>query len=358
MASKEKVNLAQLRVGILAIVALSCITLLIFLLTGNTKFFMKEVHLHTFIDDAAALGVGAPVRLNGIGAGKVTKVVLSGSSDPNKVIRVDFDVDQPLLREIPKDSQVAIAADNLLGSTKFLNIKKGRSAEPVQPDGTLQALDTREFDEVVQQGYQVLGSLQGILQQVQGIVGQIEVGKGTIGKLLVDETLYNSAQRTVDQLQLLASTLNSTKGSVGKLVHDPELYNQIRTTLDRFDSLAQGLQNGQGSAGKLLQDPTLYNDLHNSVNQANALLADLNAGKGTAGKLLKDDQLARQMSDTLTKIDTTIDKINSGQGTVGQLVVNPQLYDSLNGTTRELHELLKDFRANPRKFLRIKLSLF
>jgi phospholipid/cholesterol/gamma-HCH transport system substrate-binding protein len=40
------------------------------------------------------------------------------------------------------------------------------------------------------------------------------------------------------------------------------------------------------------------------------------------------------------------------------LMVNPELYDSLNGTTRELNGLLKDFRANPKKFLRIKLAVF
>jgi phospholipid/cholesterol/gamma-HCH transport system substrate-binding protein len=38
--------------------------------------------------------------------------------------------------------------------------------------------------------------------------------------------------------------------------------------------------------------------------------------------------------------------------------VNPQLYESANGTTRELHDLLRDFRANPKKFLTIKLKLF
>jgi phospholipid/cholesterol/gamma-HCH transport system substrate-binding protein len=358
MASKDKVNLAQLRVGILALVALFFVVLLIFLLTGNIKFFVKEVPLHTYIDDAASLVAGAPVRVNGIGAGSVKSVALSGSNDPNRVIRVDFEVDESMLKQIPKDSQVTIAADNLLGSTKFLNIKKGKSSETIQPNGTLQALDTREFDEVVQQGYQVLGSLQGILQQVQDIVGQVEVGKGTIGKLLVDDSLYRSLQGTVDQLQLLASTLNSTKGTIGKVVHDPELYNQVQTTLGRFDSLMAGLQNGEGSAGKFLKDEALYSDIHKSVTQVNTLLTGLNAGEGTAGKLLKDDKLARQMSDTLTKVNTTIDKINSGQGTIGQLMVNPQLYDSLNGTTRELHGLLKDFRANPRKFLRIKLSLF
>jgi phospholipid/cholesterol/gamma-HCH transport system substrate-binding protein len=53
-----------------------------------------------------------------------------------------------------------------------------------------------------------------------------------------------------------------------------------------------------------------------------------------------------------------IDKINSGQGTVGQLLVNPQLYDTLNGATGEMQQLIKDIRANPKKFLRFILALF
>jgi phospholipid/cholesterol/gamma-HCH transport system substrate-binding protein len=358
MASKERVNWAQLKVGILALVALFLIVLLIFLLTGNVKFFEKDVALHTFIDDAAALSSGAPVRINGIGAGKVTDVALSGSKDPGKVIRVDFQVDENMLKEIPIDSQVSIASDNLLGNSKFLNIKKGKSSRTVEPNGYLQALDTRQFDEVVQQGYAVLGSLQGILTQVQDIVGQVENGNGTIGKLLVDDTLYKSLQATVDQLQLLVATLNSDKGTIGRLIQDPELYSDVKTTVGRVDSLMAGLQNGEGTAGKLLKDPQVYNDLHSSIAQLNTILGDLNAGKGTAGKLLKDDRMANQVSQTLTKVNTTLDKINSGQGTIGQLMVNPQLYDSINGTTRELHELLKDFRANPKKFLRIKLAVF
>ena len=44
--------------------------------------------------------------------------------------------------------------------------------------------------------------------------------------------------------------------------------------------------------------------------------------------------------------------------TAPQLVVNPQLYDSLNGATREFQSLAKDMRANPKKFLTIRLQLF
>ena len=58
----------------------------------------------------------------------------------------------------------------------------------------------------------------------------------------------------------------------------------------------------------------------------------------------------------MANLNGSIDKLNSGQGTLGQLLVNPQLYESLNGATRETQALVKDIRANPKKFLRIKLA--
>jgi phospholipid/cholesterol/gamma-HCH transport system substrate-binding protein len=118
------------------------------------------------------------------------------------------------------------------------------------------------------------------------------------------------------------------------------------------------MQNGQGTAGKLLKDPALFNEATQVLNEMKGLVADLNAGKGTAGKLLKDDQLNQHLNELISRLNTTVDKIDSGQGTLGQLVVNPQLYQELDSTTREFQSLAKDIRANPKKFLRIKLGLF
>jgi phospholipid/cholesterol/gamma-HCH transport system substrate-binding protein len=358
MPSKEKVSLAQLKVGILGMVALACVTLLIFLLTGNTQFFAKQVELHVYTFDAAGLTSGAPVRINGIQAGTVKSVELSGETNPARSIKVDLAVQHDMLKQIPVDSIASIASDNLLGSSKFLQITKGTKPETVQPDATLKSATTQQFDQLVQQGFGVLDSLQAILGKVTDIVNSVEVGKGTIGKLLVDETLYNSLQATVSQVQLLATTLNSKNGTIGRLVNDNELYDEAQTVLTRLDSITQQLQQGQGTAGMLLKDPKLYNDLDKSIDELNTMLDNLNAGKGTAGELLHDDKIARQLSGTLDKVNVTLDKVNSGEGTLGQLLVNPQLYDAATGTTRELHEFLKDFRANPKKFLSIKLHIF
>jgi len=358
MPSKESVSIAQLKVGILGIVALTCVALLIFLLTGNMGWFRTEIPLHVFTSDAAGLTPGSPVRINGIQAGKVTKVELSGETNPQRVIRVDFDIDQDMLKQIPADSIADISSDNLLGSSKFLSINKGTSAAIIRPNATMRAADTRQFDALIQQGYGVLDSLQAILGKAENIVGAVEDGKGTIGKLLVDESLYNSLQATVNQVQLLSTNLNSKTGTIGHLINDDALYNQVQDVITKVDAIAKNLQAGQGSAGMLLKDPALYNNVNQSVTQLNSMLADLNAGKGTAGQLLKNDKIANQVSTALTSVNVSIDKLNAGQGTLGQLMVNPALYDSANGTTRELNELLKDFRANPKKFLSIKLHIF
>ncbi|MCU0226726.1 MAG: hypothetical protein MUF01_03735, partial [Bryobacterales bacterium] len=81
-------------------------------------------------------------------------------------------------------------------------------------------------------------------------------------------------------------------------------------------------------------------------------------GKGTAGKLLKDEEIANEIAATLKKLNTTLDGVNDGRGTLGQLVVNPQLYESLNGFSTEMRDFMKDVRANPKKFLRVKLAIF
>jgi phospholipid/cholesterol/gamma-HCH transport system substrate-binding protein len=357
MPAKEKVSFAQLKVGILSIVALACVVLIVFLLTGNASWFKKQVELHMYTSDAAGLTPGAPVRINGIQAGTVRRVALSGETNPQRVIRVDFVVDQEMQKQIPADSIASVSSDNLLGSTKVSQINKGTRPDIIQTGATVKSADTRQFDALIQQGYNVLDSLQLILGKVQDIVAAVEVGKGTIGKLLVDETLYNNLQATVSQVQLLATTLNSKKG-IGRIINDEALYDQIQNILGRFDQMTADLQAGKGTAGMLLKDPKVYNDLDSSLDQINTMLTKINNGQGSVGKLLNDPKIANQLSEAMTKLNVTLDKVNSGQGTIGQLMVNPQLYESANGTTRELHDLLRDFRANPKKFLTIKLKLF
>lgn len=357
MAIQSRVTWARLKVGILAIFAMSILAILIFLITGQTSIFQPQVMIYTYMADAAALTTGAPVNLDGIPIGKVKAIRLSGSKDPMRLVRIDMQLPRRTLKDIPNDSLASITSANVLG-TKYINIKSGKSSSTVMPDQEIPSVSTGEIQDLVQQGFGVLNSLQDTVQRVDKIVGLVESGQGSIGKLLVDETLYNNLLQILTQVKGLADTLNSNKGTIGLLLNNRELYDNFRTTLARLDNIVQQLQDGQGTAGKLLKDPALYNEAQDTIKGVQKLVDDLNAGKGTAGQLLKSDELSNQLKETVTKIDSILDKVNSGQGTIGQLLVNQQLYDNLNGATRQMHLLMQDFRANPKKFLRIKLAIF
>lgn len=357
MPSAKKVRWAQLKVGMLAIVALVLIGVLVFLMTGESSFFGKKVTVYTYLNDAAAIDPGSPVRLNGILIGSIRKVELSGESARNRIIRLTLLIDKKYLPLIPSDSEAVITAENVLGS-KFINIKRGQGGTPISPGGEIVSRNTQAFEDLVDEGYATLDSLRSILRRVDAIVAEIEVGRGSLGKLLTDDELYNNLTSTVVEARKVTEALNRGEGTIGKLLYDPELYAELRDTVGRIDHLIEDAEGGQGTVGKLLKDDALYADLRSSAGELKTLLAGLNAGKGTMGKLLKDDALHNEIASVVGRIDTTLEKVNAGEGTVGQLMVNPQLYESLNGASFELNEFLKEFRKNPKKYLRIKAAIF
>lgn len=357
MPTQNRVTWARLKVGILAIFAMSILAVLIFLITGQTNLFERQVQIYTLMADAAALTTGAPVNLDGVPIGKVKAIRLSGLKDPMRLVRIDMQIPERRLKDIPSDSLASISSANVLG-TKYINIKTGRSTTTVAPNQEIPSVNTGEIQDLVQQGFGVMNSLQDTIQRVDKIVGLVENGQGSIGKLLVDDTLYKHILQIVDAANQLVETFNSNKGTVGLLLNNRELYDNFQATLNRIDNIVQQLQNGQGTAGKVLKDPALYNEAEDTVKGLRQMVDDLNAGKGTAGQILKSEELSNQLKATIAKIDMLLDKVNSGQGTIGQLLVNPQLYDNLNGASRQMHLLMQDFRANPKKFLRIKLAIF
>jgi phospholipid/cholesterol/gamma-HCH transport system substrate-binding protein len=357
MPDPRKVHWSQLKVGIVTICAFLILFVLVFLLTQSQGLFRNTATLRTYMDDASGITEGTPVRLNGILVGTLDKVQLTSSKDPRRTVEFQMQIQKKYLEQIPEDSVVGIAASNLLGD-KYLNITKGLSSRTVKDGAELKSLQSQDIPELMAQMSGLLKSFQDLVGRVGNLMQGVEEGKGNLGLFLKDEELYRRINDIASEGKGLLADIRSSKGTFGKLIYDDALYNEIRAPLKRMDAMLADLQAGQGSAGKMLRDPALYDEARATVGEIRAVLADLNAGKGTAGKLLKDETLHKHLDELVAKLNGTMDKINSGQGTLGQLMVNPQLYESLTGTTREFQSLARDMRANPKKFLTIRLTLF
>lgn len=358
MPDASKVRWSKLKVGVLGLAAFFILGVLIFLLTSTHGFFRSYAELRTFMDDAGGIADGSVVRLNGISIGYLDHLKLTNSRDPKRTVEFDMKVKPEYLSQIPADSVVGIAAANVLGD-KFLNITKGRlQDQPVRNGAELKAVQTQDIPELMASMGNVLTSFQTIVGRVDNLLAGVEQGKGNLGLFLKDEELYKRLNSLASEGQKLLADVRNGQGSLGKFLYDPGLYNQAVAIENRLDTMLADLQGGQGSAGKLLKDPALYDEAQKTVAEIRGLVAQINSGKGTVGSLIKDDTIAKHLDELVTRFNATMDKINSGQGTLGQLMTNPQLYDALTGTTREFQSLAKDMRANPKKFLTIRLTLF
>jgi phospholipid/cholesterol/gamma-HCH transport system substrate-binding protein len=357
MADPKKLKWKQLKVGIVAVVAMIITGLLILLLTGNENPFEGSFPLRTYMEDSAGMAEGSDVRLNGILVGKIKRVRLSGEKDPHRLVEIQMEIENRFKTELPDDSVASITSSNLLGD-KFINITKGKDAKTVESNAELKSSQLNDIPQLIETATSILNSFQQVVNRVDGLLAGVDAGKGNIGKLLKDDELYNRAEDTVKDVNELVKKVKDSNGTISKLLYDDDLYNDFRKPIQRLDEMLAQLQKGQGTAGKLLTEDAIYDDARKSVADLREMLDDLKAGKGSAGKVLKDEDLYKQLTLITEKVNAAIDKINAGQGTIGQLMVNPQLYDSLNGATREAQLLIKDIRANPKKFLRIKLALF
>jgi phospholipid/cholesterol/gamma-HCH transport system substrate-binding protein len=357
MPDASKVRWSKLKVGIVGLAAFLILFVLIFLLTSSKGIFQQYATLRTYMSDASGLPNGAAVRLNGITAGYLDRLQLTNSRDPKRTVEFYMKVKTSFLPQIPIDSPVGVAAANLLGD-KFLNITKGMQTQHVKDGDELQALATQDIPEMLAQMGNVLQSLQTIVVRADGLLAGVEAGRGNLGLFLKDDELYKRFNAIAAEGQQLLVEVRTGHGTISRLLNEDGLYNDLDAPLKRIDAMIADLQTGQGTAGKLLKDPALFDDAHQTLQEIRTLIADLNAGKGTAGHLLKNDELSKQLDTLVSKFNVTVDKINSGQGSLGQFVVNPQLYEALTGATREFQSLAKDMRANPKKFLTIRLTLF
>ena len=112
---------------------------------------------------------------------------------------------------------------------------------------------------------------------------QVHQGKGTLGKLLKDEALYNTALSTVSNLQDTATEIKATVADARKIVNDANA--------------------GKGTIGMLLTDKKLYRETTESMTNLKEILQKVNQGQGTVGKLVNDQEFYRNAKLTLQKLD-------------------------------------------------------
>jgi len=358
MPQRERITWAQLRVGSMVIIGLAILATGIFFISGQIGFFSRRYTLKTYISEAEGLREGAQVRLAGVAVGNVERVQISPFTERSRAVEIVMAVARTYQNEIRADSVASIETVGLLGES-YVNITRGSRAQEVVPDGgELKSSEGAEIKQVVQNADDVIVNLRVLSAQLNNITGQLQSGKGSIGKLIYDQTLYNRLNKSTDTLDRMVTRIDEGQGSLGKLIADETLYNSANTTIDRLNKLVDDMQHGQGSFAKFVSDPGVYNNVNHLVAQANSLLDGINQGHGTLGKLATDSQFYDRANETFDHFEKISSRMADGQGTLGKFSTDPTLYNNLSESSKSLRDFLTEFKKNPKRYMTIKLHIF
>lgn len=140
-----------------------------------------------------------------------------------------------------------------------------------------------------------------------------------------------------------------------RVMVDPATQNNLRSGVNHIiNSLSaiDNLLNGDKGKLKVMLDnlTQITANLKNNNAQINNILSNLStvsdslAAANFASTIRKADQVLEQSANIMSKI-------NNGEGTIGKLVNNEQLYLNLDQTSKDLDELLKDLKTNPKRYV-------
>lgn len=361
MAQRKQLTWTELRVGLFVLVGLSVLAAGIFYVTGAGTLGPKY-RLKTYLPEVSGLANGAPVRLDGVEIGNVESIRLAPRSagiarDKMRNVEVVMRVGKKYQEDILTDSVASLVTEGLLGN-RYVEITRGVTGTRLGDNQEVTGREEKAIKEVVERSADMLGNLQALSDSVQELINGVQHGKGTLGKLLTDDQAYNHLNSILSKGETMVANVQAGQGTLGKLVASDEMYNKVDKGLDNVNVILTDVRAQKGTLGKFIYDPSLYDQAKQAFTSGNAMIGDIRAGKGTLGKLATDDSLFTELKKSSENVANATAKLNDNTTTAGKLFSDPKLYDNLTGLTGDMRLLVGEFRQNPKKFLRIKLSVF
>jgi len=193
----------DLKVGIFVGIGIVLFFVIVFSI-GDIKFVKSGYKLSAMFSFIDGLTESAPVRYAGVNVGHISEIkILFDEGSGKTMVRVTAWITDEG-RRIEKDSTVIINTLGLLGE-KYLEIFPGSIDSGIAQEGdSLVGKDPIMMSDVTD-------TLNELADSAKVVIDRLKDGEGTVGKLLVDETIYNNLEEFVQDI----------KAHPWKLLHKP-----------------------------------------------------------------------------------------------------------------------------------------
>lgn len=270
------------------------------ILTNNKIFFVQY-------DNVEGLSVSAPVTINGLTVGKITKIRLDNRTAKLHVELQITNKDFPISRS----SEVNIYEPGLIGGKQIEIVPNLKDTNLAVSGDTLHGRNVPGLTSLVGE------KLTPLQQKLEKVLASLDVTVSSVNNIL--------DKKTQDNLKNTISELNQTMGQFHKAS------GSLNDILDHNKGKIDGIV---ANFNKVSDD---FTKISSSLEKANL------------------DKAVESLKSTLTKVDNLMAQIDSGKGTMGKLIKDEALYNNLAKTSKELELLLQDVRLNPTRYINVSV---
>jgi len=203
------------------------------------------------------LGPGSVVEILGTRAGEVTRIV----TDPSQQMHAQVRLDEGMQAYVRRDSQAVIRRRFGIAGESYLDISRG-AGEPLDwhyavLTATLDRPPTENLGAIVDEFRQkllpVIDDMHRSVQLLATMMGRLERGEGTVGRLLADDRLGRDIEAMVTQAKDTVQATGTIMAHVEKsLVDMQSISRDLTRTTRQLPGIARSIEETSRSLPTLL----------------------------------------------------------------------------------------------------------
>jgi phospholipid/cholesterol/gamma-HCH transport system substrate-binding protein len=293
------------KIGFFVLLVIAAIFFTINFLRGH-DLFKKNYKYYTYLDDVQGLSATGPVYIRGLKVGTVESINFAPQKD-SFLVKLSIKNDYA----IPIDSRAEIYSSDILGA-KSLRIGLGTAGIHAKDGDTLKGSTIPDMMSLL---YKSVGPLK---DQVYALIGNLNKTLDNINLILDSNARYN------------------LQGSFAKL----------NGTLANAEQLSASLN-------------TMTPDLSSAIKNVNDLTYTLNDPHGNLSSTLVNinktsQQLSElQLKESIDQLNKLLKQLQDPNATLGKLMTTDELHNSMDSLMREVDDLVKKIKENPKKYIRV-----
>ena len=336
----------EILIGLISIIGIAGLVVGFYFLKGQEIWKSRYVY-YAYYKNTEGLNTGGPVNLNGLQVGIVTNVSFQ-LNDISKVL-VEFELNDPIMKQIPVGSRVILNSDLLSGAYLDILWKDSSAYYPLNdtiPSSVSLALEDqinerllpleKKTNELISTADSAIKTIEAIFSRNTDNLDQsfdgirkainnfervslrvdtlIKAEKYRISKILANvESITGNLKENNEEIKKVLFNVADITDSLSKTDIVGTVEN-VRTSLEQVNMILYDVQHGDGTLTHLIQDSLMYFQFFQMLDEATRLIENVKThpnrylqfslfgGKNKSILDARDEKLLKKFAkDSLTK---------------------------------------------------------